>query len=86
MKIGGEDRPKWIIERSWVKFAEEVEIGFKLVKQILEKMSDRLAQQAPQLAEQFSQEYGETDVPNKIQQVIHQRSKEVMSSFHAAGL
>ena len=77
MKIGGEDRPKWIIGRSWVKFAEEVEIGFKLVKQTLEKMSDRLAQQAPQLAEQFSQEYGETDVPNKIQQVIHQRSKEV---------
>lgn len=86
MKIGGEDRPKWIIGRSWMKFAEEAGIGFKLVKQTLEKMRANLARQAPQQAEQFSHEYGETGVPNKIQQVIHQRSEKVMNSFKAAGL
>ena len=45
-----------------------------------------LAQQAPQLADQFSHEYGETDVPNKVQQVIQQRSEKVMNSLEAAGL
>lgn len=86
MKIGGEDRPKWIIASSWQKFAEESEIGFKLVKQTLEKMSANLAQQALQLAEHFSHEYEEDDVPDKIQQVIRQRGEKIVNSFNAANL
>lgn len=86
MKIGGEDRPDWIIARSWQQFSEETGIGFKMVKQTLEEMSDHLAQQAPPLAKQFSHDYAETNVPNEIQQIIKQRSEKITNSFSAANL
>lgn len=86
MKIGGEDRPAWIIARSWQQFADDVGIGFKLVRQTLEKLGDELVQQAALQASRFEHDYGETAVPSEIQKVIHQRVDKVRNSMSAAGL
>ncbi len=83
IKIGGEDQYQWIIARSWQKFSEEVGVSFKWVRQVLEKMSVNLAQQAPKLAGQFEQDFGEVGVTREIQSVIEQRSKKAVMSFDA---
>lgn len=83
MKIGGEDRPQWIIARSWEALANECGIGFKLVKQTLEKLSRALEQQAPAIANAFTQN-GATALTTAVQQVIAQRSKKIETGFNAA--
>jgi len=83
IKIGGEDQYQWIIARSWQKFSEEVGVSFKWVRQVLEKMSVNLAQQAPKLAGQFEEDFGEVGVTREIQSVIEQRSKKAVMSFDA---
>jgi serine/threonine-protein kinase HipA len=35
MKIGGENRPEWIMERHWEKFAEEIKIGRAVLRKRL---------------------------------------------------
>jgi serine/threonine-protein kinase HipA len=86
MKIGGEDRPQWIIARSWQTLAQESGVGFKLVKQTLEKFSRALEQHAPILAKEFKHSELASEVTTAIQTVIHQRSEKVHTSFNAAGL
>jgi len=86
MKIGGEDRPQWIIAHSWQKMAEECGIGFKLVKQSLEKTANLLEQHAPVVAEQFHQ----TDTAHAcvvaIQDMIGKRTQKIRKGFSAAGI
>ena len=84
MKIGGEDRPKWIIARSWEKLAADCGIGFKLVKQTLEKLSHALQEQAPEVAGQFDQTRQSRDAITAIQQVIGQRISKIEVGFNAA--
>ncbi len=85
MKIGGEDRPKWIIARRWEQLATECGIGFKLVKQALEKMSHMLQQQAPIVAQSFQQNGQAVEVVKDIQRVIGQRIRKVEVGFESAG-
>lgn len=84
MKIGGEDRPKWIIAGSWERLATDCGIGFKLVKQTLEKLSRALQDQAPEVAGQFKQSQQASDVTAAIRQVIVQRSNKRAANFAAA--
>ena len=77
MRIGGEDRPDWIIERRWQQFAGEVGIGFKLVRQTLLQMKDSVAKEANALAVEHDANYGVTDVVNRILSVIEARRKKV---------
>lgn len=83
MKIGGEDRPQWIIARSWERLAAECGIGFKLVKQTLEKLSRALEEQAPLIADEFLQP-GAVEVTAEVQRVIAQRIKKFETGFNAA--
>lgn len=84
MKIGGEDRPQWIIARSWEKLSTDCGIGFKLVKQTLEKMSRTLLEQAPEVARYFEQTQQAREVIAAIEQVIAQRINKIESGFNAA--
>lgn len=83
MKIGGEDRPKWVIARSWEGMAKDCGIGFKLVRQTLERLSRALNEQAPLVAGQFPQT-GAIDVTAAIRQIIAQRIRKVESAFSVA--
>lgn len=77
MKIGGEDRPNWIIERRWQQFAEEIDVGYKLVKQTLLDMSNKIVNEAKQLQQQFTEQYGECELLNNIINIIEARAGKV---------
>ena len=86
MKIGGEDRPDWIIARSWQQLAQQCGIGFKLVKQTLEKTANALQQQAPIVAQEFQQTDQARVCIAAIQQLMQTRRQKLTASVNAAGL
>ena len=77
MKIGGEDRPKWIFQRHWERFAEEIGVGFRLVEGTLMEMSELLESGMPVQIDEFQKQHGETEIIGKIDAVIDQRSRKV---------
>jgi len=86
MKIGGEDRPQWIIARSWQQLADDCGIGFKLLKQTLDKTAAALQQHAPIVAQEFQHTEQARACIAAIEQLMQTRRKKVTDSFNAAGL
>lgn len=84
MKISGEDRPNWIIERHWKKFSEDIDIGYKLVKQILETMSKKIVSEAKIVQQEFNNQHGECALIENIINLIEARATKVINSFAAA--
>jgi serine/threonine-protein kinase HipA len=84
MRIGGEDRPDWVIERRWQRFADEVGIGFKLVRQTLMHMKEQVSEEAQNLAIQFHAEYGDCDVVDRIVGIIEKRKTKLTNALAAA--
>lgn len=84
MKIGKEDRPDWIIARRWQQFAEDIDVGYKLIKQILESMSKNIVIEAKELEKEFAHQYGECELIEKIINIIEARSVKVTNSLTAA--
>jgi serine/threonine-protein kinase HipA len=83
MGIGGEDRPDWVIGRSWERFGEDVGIQFKLVRRTLEDMKDQVYGEAAALAAQVRGEYGDIDVIDRIVDVIEARKRKIELAFAA---
>jgi len=81
MRIGGEDRPDWIIARSWQQFAQEVGMGFKLVEQTLTKMSAGILEEARDLANDLARNAEESNFYAGIMEVIEQRVKKINRAF-----
>ena len=77
MKIGGEDRPSWIIERRWQQFAEDIDVGYKLVKQTLEKMSQQIVAEAKAVQQEFAQQHGECELLQRINNIIETRAGKI---------
>jgi serine/threonine-protein kinase HipA len=86
MRLGGEDRPDWIIERRWRRFADDVGIGFRLVRQTLMNLKKQVSTQAHDLAQGFRAEQGECDVVDRIVGVIAQRATKITNTLAADGL
>ena len=83
MRIGGEDRPDWIIERRWQAFAEEVGIGYKLVRQTLLEMKEQVSEEAAALAADFEKAYGKVGIIGKILSIIEQRKNKIANMLAA---
>lgn len=83
MKIGGEDRPDWVIERRWQQFANDIEVKFKRIHEILSELSRSLKAQAASLAEAFKQQHGQCEIIDQILGVIDQRCRQVQASLNA---
>lgn len=81
MKIGGEDRPDWIIGRRWEQFAEDVGIGFKLVRQTLLSQSAALEAAAAAQAEEFQGQHGRCEIIDPILRVINKRCAKVQATL-----
>ncbi len=77
MKIGGEDRPNWIIERRWQQFSADVGVGFKIVRETLLKMSAGIHDEALAEADAFYNEHGYCEIVEHIHAVIEERSKKI---------
>ena len=77
MKIGGEDRPDWIIARRWEQFSEDTGINFKLVRKKCLEMANRLMNISVEFSPEFNQQHGENDQINKIVTLIEQRKRKL---------
>lgn len=84
MKIGGEDRPDWVIERRWEQFARDIGVGYKMVRQVLLEMSKKITTEANTLKEGFSMQHGECELIEQIITVIEKRAGKVNKAVAAA--
>jgi serine/threonine-protein kinase HipA len=84
MRIGGEDRPKWVIARKWEQFAKDIGIGYKMVRQSLVEMSERIVSESKKLKEGFTMQHGECEIIDSIITIIEQRARKVLTSLNAA--
>ena len=81
MKIGGEDRPDWIIARRWEQLSKDTGIKFKLVKQRCVDMAHALSTISVELASECQQQHGENDQIKKIVALIEQRKSKINAVF-----
>jgi len=81
MKIGGEDRPDWIIARRWEQFSEDTGIKFKLVRKKCLEKANALSTISVELAAEFHQQHGENEQINKIVALIEQRKRKLNTIF-----
>jgi serine/threonine-protein kinase HipA len=81
MKIGGEDRPDWIIARRWEQFSKDIGINLKLVRHRCITMADELSYQAVSLESEFQKQHGENDQIKKIVALIEQRKRKLNTIF-----
>ncbi|OOZ38131.1 protein HipA [Solemya pervernicosa gill symbiont] len=82
MKIGGENRPEWIIERKWQAFAEEVGIKYRLIEKKLKEFSESLPELAAQTAQVLGDQYGDCVIYNEIQDLIKSRCTKTQRFFN----
>ena len=82
MKIGGEDRPDWIIARRWEQFSKDTGIKFKLVRQRCLDMANTLSSISVELASECQQQHGENDQIKKIVALIEQRKSKIDTIFN----
>ncbi|RRQ22742.1 type II toxin-antitoxin system HipA family toxin [Thiohalobacter thiocyanaticus] len=83
MHIGGEDRPNWVIAQRWEQFAKDVDIGYKLVRQVLVEMSQSLEAMAADLAAEFQDRHGHQDINDRILNIISERCHKVLAALDA---
>lgn len=84
MKIGGEDRPKWIITRRWQSFADDIGVGYKLVRLRLMTMKESISESAQELRDEFIAEHGPCTTIDKILGIIKQRYDKTTAALNAA--
>ena len=84
MKIGGEDRPDWIIAHRWQSFADDIGVGYKLVRQRLMTMKQSISESARQLHDEFIAEHGQCTTIDKILGIIKQRHDKTTAALNAA--
>jgi len=82
MKIGGENRPDWIIERRWQAFAKEVGIKYRLIEKKLMAFSGVLPEQAAQTAQVLGGQYGNSAIYKDIQDLIKARCAKTQRFFN----
>ncbi len=79
MRIGGEDRPDWVISRKWLVFAEEVDVKPKLIFKILREMSQAVLKQSYMLHKDCINQDAESKIISKIITIIEKRCRKVQS-------
>jgi serine/threonine-protein kinase HipA len=83
MKIGGENRPDWIIARRWDAFADEVDIKRKEIRRRLRTMSTNVIEKASILSTVFCLSFNNVSVINDIVKVINARCNKVQAALDA---
>ena len=74
MKIGGENRPQWIMERHWQRYCEEIEIPFAMLQREAANLANVVLKKAEILA--GSKDFlKHKEVISKIIKLIMQRKK-----------
>lgn len=66
MRVGGENRPDWVMKRHWERLAEEAGVGAKAVIGICNDLEEALPAAAIRLAKDFVTKHGGKDTVQKI--------------------
>lgn len=83
MKVGGENRPKWILRRHWERLATDAGVATKAVTGICEDLAATLPQAVTKLTGKFKAKPGAENVIKKIETHINSRCKELVQSLEA---
>ena len=75
MRIGGENRPFWMMRKHWERFSESIGIKPNLVLKTLKEMSAAVPAAAQTLSSEFNQIDGTSTVIEKILAVIEKRAE-----------
>ena len=77
MKIGGKDKPDWIIERYWQIFADDIDVNYKLVRNRLAYMKEAVRDVAPVTRDTFVEKHGDCEVYAQIIEIIEARADKI---------
>jgi len=77
MRIGGENRPSWILQKHWKRFSESTAIKPGLVLKTLKEMSAAIIPAVQALSTDFTNSYGTCPIIEEILAVIEKRAKAV---------
>lgn len=71
-KIGGENRPKWLMTRHWQRFAEDVAVKPKFVDKLMAEMIERIESTLPNVAEELKGMVSSTAESQMLEKVENQ--------------
>ena len=83
MRIGGEDRPDWLLPARWRAAAQNAGIRSSYVLELLRDMAMSLPVLAGSVAEDFQRRNGFATVIRDIRQLIAQRARQVIVALEA---
>jgi serine/threonine-protein kinase HipA len=81
MKIGGENRLQWLMQRHWERLAEGIGIRTKFVLQNVMKMATQIEDAAHKLASEQQKKWGPTSIVEQIQKIIAKQVKHTKSAI-----
>ncbi|WP_299979465.1 type II toxin-antitoxin system HipA family toxin [Desulfobacula sp.] len=81
MKVGGGRHFQFLEPRHFERFSKDTLIKYKVVKETLVTMADKIAGEAKNTTEEFFDLYGKSPVLNEINDVIKNSSKEKLKFF-----
>ena len=81
MKIGGGRHFQFLMPKHFERFSRDTEIKYKIVKETILTMADRIVEEAKETTQEFSDLYGESPVLKEIFDVIKNASKEKLITF-----
>jgi len=81
MKIGGENRPEWIMERHWNRFAEEIKISKTVLRKRLKKFCLKLIKEMDTTHTNFISRYQGENLLNDVITTIKKRVDKTLQKF-----
>jgi serine/threonine-protein kinase HipA len=85
MKIGGENRAEWIMERHWEKFAEEIKVSHPILKKRLLDFCLKVTNKIDSTYEEFINKYQQNSLVEGIKAAIKRRSAITLNQFNSIG-
>ena len=81
MKIGGENRPEWIMERHWKRFAEEIRINNAVLKRRLTAFCLKLINRIDIIHEDFINRYQGVSLLDDVIKSVKERADKTLKQF-----
>jgi len=81
MKIGEERHFQFLTPKHFERFSQDTQIKYKIVKETILTMADKIVEEAKETTQEFSDLYGESPVLKEIFDVIKNASKEKLITF-----
>ncbi len=81
MKIGGENRPEWIMERHWKIFSEEIKISSTVLRKRLIAFCRKLIDKIESTRADFISKYQEADLLDDAITAIKKRTYRTLKQF-----